>query len=93
MGLYDSIDRLENNIVRTSGAQQQIAKNIANLNNPAYVPPFDKELADAQGRIDRKVLLENEMAKMSKNSIEYNTYIRLLTNKYQSLKKIASQGK
>lgn len=88
------INHLENNIRECAKNQNVIAKNVANLNNPNYVPKtFDTELNDAQGRLDRKVLLEQEMTKMSRNSIRYNTYIKLLTMKYQNMRKVATLGK
>ncbi|OGI09574.1 MAG: hypothetical protein A2X41_06525 [Candidatus Margulisbacteria bacterium GWE2_39_32] len=89
-----SVEKLENGIQNCAKTQQDIAKNIANLSNPNYVPKtFDKELAEAQGRLDRKVLIEDEMTKMSKNSVHYNTYVKLLTMRYQNIRKVVTLGK
>lgn len=89
-----SISKLENNIKECAKTQSVIAKNVANLSNPDYIPnSFDRELAVAKGKLDKKVLLEQEMTKMSRNSIRYNTYIKLLTMKYQNMRKVATLGK
>jgi flagellar basal body rod protein FlgB len=90
----ESVDRLENGISKTVEAQKVIAKNIANLSNPNYIPEgFDDELKKAKIKLDRKVLLEQEMTKMSKNGLKYNAYLRLLTMKSQNLRRVATLGK
>lgn len=74
--------------------QEVHAQNIANINTPGYIPlEFDEILNKAVKKINKKISLEEEMAKLSKNSLEYSGYIKLLTQKVNILKTIATQGK
>lgn len=95
MALYDaSIKKVESAVKQTARNQEIIAKNIANLSNPDYVPKtFASELDKAKYQRERKVNLEKEMAKMGQNAVKYNTCNRLWTIKYQYLRKVATQGK
>lgn len=95
MALYDAgMINIENAVKQTAKNQEVIARNIANLSNPDYVPEtFDSELEKAKYERDRKVNMEKEMAKMGQNGVKYNACNRLWTIKYQYLRKVATQGK
>ena len=75
--------------------QAVIAHNIANANTPGYEAlTFDEELMRATKRVDKKnVVLEEEMAALTENSVRYSAYVKILTSKINVLKNIATQGR
>jgi len=72
-----------------------IAHNIANANTPGYVGvDFDEALNRAVKRAEgRGVVIEEEMAALTENSIKYSAYVKLLSSKVNILKTIATQGR
>lgn len=86
------IEKAMSNLVKN---QEVHAHNLANINTPGYEPvEFDEELQKAVKRLDnKKVVLEEEMAALSENSIKYTACVKLLTQKVNVLKTIASQGR
>ncbi len=90
-----SFDVLEQRMDRSAKIQAVIAQNIANANTPGYRPrKFDDVLNQAIERTDLdKVNLEEEMAAMAKNSIEYSAYVKLLAAKLNVLKSVVTQGR
>lgn len=96
VGIFDeSFEKLEKAMQRASLRQAVFAHNIANANTPDYVAlDFDEELGRAVERQDqKKVVLEDELSRLTKNSIEYSTYVKLLSSKINILKTIATQGR
>ena len=75
--------------------QEVIAHNIANAKTPGYEAlTFDKELMQAVKRLDRrKVVLEEELAALTDNSIKYSSYVKLLSSKSSVLRNIVTQGR
>ena len=75
--------------------QEVIAHNIANVKTPGYEAlTFDEQLMRAVKRLDRKqVVLEEEMAALTENSIKYSSYVKLLSTKINVLRTIATQGR
>jgi len=91
----NTISNLEGGM-RTSAAKQTvIAHNLANANTPGYEPmDFDEELGKAVKRQDsKKVILEEEMARLSENSVRYSAYVKLLTQKFSILRSVVTQGR
>lgn len=90
-----SFDALENAIRVSAKRQAVIAHNIANANTPGYeAKEFDEVLGKAVVREDnKKVVLEKEMDELSKNSMKYSSYVKLLSSKLGILRTIATQGK
>ena len=96
MELFDTtMSSLEKGILRSNKTQEVIAQNIANANTPGYVPQrFDEVLNKAVEKSDKKnVVLEEELADMSKNSTKYSAYVKLMTAKLAMLRTIVSQGR
>ncbi len=75
--------------------QAVIAHNIANINTPGYeAMKFDEVLNRAVKRAEkREVVLEEEMAQLTENSIKYSTYVKLMSTKLNVLRTIATQGR
>lgn len=68
--------------------------NLANANTPGFEPlEFDQELGKAVKQLDKKVVIEKELADLSENSIKYSAYVKLLSQKINIMKTIASQGR
>ena len=90
-----TFDDLEKSMRVTAMRQEVIAHNIANANTPGYVAmTFDEELMQAIKKQDKKkVVLEDELAALSKNSIEYSGYAKMLISKLNLLRTVARQGK
>jgi len=86
---------LEKTMKVSSARQSVIAHNLANANTPGYEPmDFDAELGKAVKRQDKKrVIIEEEMAALTDNSIKYSSYVKLLTSKMNILRTIATQGR
>lgn len=75
--------------------QAVIAHNIANAKTPGYeAMTFDEQLMHAVKRQDKKqVVLEEELAALTDNSIKYSTYVKVLSTKIGILRTIVTQGK
>lgn len=86
---------LEKAMKRSSEIQAVHAHNIANISTPGYEPmEFNEELGRAEKKLDgKKINVEEEMAKLSENTVKYSAYIKLLSQKINTLKSIASQGR
>lgn len=86
---------LERSTKITAMRQEVIAHNIANANTPGYVAmTFDEQLMQAVKKQDKKkVILEDELAALSSNSIEYSGYVKMITSKLNVLRTIARQGR
>lgn len=93
--MYDeTFINLQRSIISATKAQTVIAQNIANANNPDYEPlEFDKALDKAVKRANKKIVIEDEMAALSKNSIEHSAYVKLLASKISVLRTVATQGR
>ncbi len=86
---------LEKGMKEAAEEQAVHAHNLANVDTPGFMPlEFDKELGRAVKRLDqKKVVVEEEMAKLSENSMRYSAYVKLLTQKINILRTIATQGR
>ena len=85
---------LQQGINRATKVQTVIAQNIANANNPDYEPmDFDAALNKAVKRADKKIVIEDEMAALSKNSIEHSAFVKLLASKISVIRTVATQGR
>ncbi len=95
VSIFDpTFDNLEMAIERAVKKQAVIAQNIANANNPAYEAlEFDEVLDKAVKRANKTVILEEEMAAISKNSIDHSAYVKLLTSKISVMRTVATQGR
>jgi len=96
MMIFDStFYNLQKAIDNASRSQAIIAHNIANANTPGYVGmDFDKILGKAVRREDgRGIIIEEEMASLAENNIEYSAYIKLVSSKINILKTIVTQGR
>ncbi|MFC1559477.1 flagellar basal body rod protein FlgB [Candidatus Margulisiibacteriota bacterium] len=96
MQVFDStFNNLENGIEKATRVQSVIAHNIANANSPGFEPlEFDEVLNKAVKRVDRtKVILEEEMADLSKNSLKHSAYIKLLAAKINVMRTVATMGR
>ena len=93
----DTTVRLEGEIKETVRRQSIIAHNIANADVEGYQPiRFADELTEIQSRpgyTEDKVVIEEEMAKMTKNRIRHETYLKLYEMKLKTIKQVMSQGK
>jgi flagellar basal body rod protein FlgB len=98
--LYDdTLLRLEGEIKKSIRKQAIYAHNIANAKVDGYRPiRFEDELNELKSRPgwsieSDKVVMEEEMAKMTKNRIRHQTFLRLYNLKLEVLRKVATQGK
>lgn len=75
--------------------QEVITQNIANAKTPGYEAlTFDEELMQAVRRLNRKeVVLEDELAALTDNSIKYSSYVKLLSSRINIMRTIATQGR
>jgi flagellar basal body rod protein FlgB len=75
--------------------QSVIAQNIANAKTPGYEAlTFDEQLMRAVKRQERKqVILEEELASLTENSVKYSAYVKLMSSKINVLRTIATQGR
>ncbi len=89
------IGRLEGALGKAAQIQEIISQNIANASTPGYTAlKFDDVLGKAVERMDKpKVTLEDEMAQLAKNSIEYTAYSKLLISKLSAIRTVATQGR
>lgn len=78
-----------------SKRQAVITQNIANAKTPGYeAMDFDEELMRAVKRLEKKqVVLEEELASLTENSMQYSAFVKLLSSKINVLRTIAAQGK
>jgi len=95
MEIFDSsFIKLQEAISKATKRQAVIAQNIANLNNPDYKAlEFNDVLNKAVTRANSKVVLEEEMAALAKNSAENAAYAKILTSKLSALHFVVTQGK
>lgn len=96
IGLFDeSFNTLERAMQVATQKQSVIAHNIANAKTPGYEPMvFDEELMKAVKGLDKKsVVLEEELASLTKNSLKYSAFVKLLSSKITILRNIATQGR
>lgn len=91
----ESFNSLEHAMQVATQRQAVIAHNIANAKTPGYEPlTFDEELMRAVKRQDRKqVVLEDELASLTENSVRYSAYVKLMSSKIGVLRTIATQGR
>lgn len=93
----DTTVRLEGEIKETVRRQSIIAHNMANADLDGYQPiRFADELSEIQQRpgfTEDKVIVEEEMAKMTKNRIRHETYLKLYQMKLKAMKQVMTQGK
>ncbi len=94
-GLYDdTMLRLEGEIKKCVRKQVIYAHNVANAQVDGYKPiRFEEELKELEERPDYspetdKVVIEEEMAKMTKNRFKHQTFMRLYNLKLEVLKKV-----
>jgi len=96
LDIFDStFARLESSVHKTTRTQSIIAHNIANANNPDYEAlEFDEVLNRTVKRVDRKrVILEEEMADLSSNSLRHSAYVKLLASKINVMRAVATMGR
>lgn len=94
--LFDpTFGNLERAMEIATRRQEVITNNIANARTPGYEAlTFDQQLMRATKRMNNKgVILEDELAALTENSIAYSSYVKLLSSKFNILKTIASQGR
>lgn len=86
---------LERSMQIAAKRQAVIAQNIANANTPGYQAlEFDEQLMRAVKRQERKnVVLEDELAALTDNSMKYSAYVKLMTSKLNIIRTIATQGR
>lgn len=91
----ETFGNLERAMEIATKKQAVIAHNIANAKTPGYEAlTFDEELMRAVKRLDKKqVVLEEELAALTENSIKYSAYVKLLSSKINVLRTIATQGR
>lgn len=96
MRIFDgTFSNLEGALDVSAKRQAIISHNIANANTPGYVPlDFDEVLGKAVKRTNGKgVVIEEEMASLTENSVKYSAYVKLLSSKINILKTIVTQGR
>ncbi|MDI6731484.1 MAG: flagellar basal body protein [Candidatus Margulisbacteria bacterium] len=91
----EPIDTVEKAMEILTRRQEVIANNIANANTPNYKAlTFDEELMQAVEREkNTKIILEDELADLAKNSLEYSSYVKMMASKFNTLRTIATQGR
>ena len=93
----DTMLRLEGAIRETIRRQTIYAHNISNADVPNYKPirfaEEKKEIESRPGFTEDKVIVEEEMAKITKNKFKHQTFLRIYNMKMQTLKKVITQGK
>lgn len=95
-GVFDSqFNDVERSMEIATRWQEVITHNIANAKTPGYEPlTFNEELMQAEKRQDRKrVILEEELAALTDNSLRYSTLVKIFSAKIGILRSIATQGK
>ncbi len=91
----NTISNLEGGLRKSAAKQAVTAQNISNAETPGYAPlDFDEELGKAVKRQgNKKVILEEEMSNLSQNSVRYSAYVKLLTQKFNILRSVVTQGR
>jgi flagellar basal body rod protein FlgB len=90
----DTFVTLQRAVDRATKKQAVIAQNIANINNTQYEAlEFDEVLDKAVKRTNKTIVIEEEMAALSRNSIEHSAYIKLLASKINVIRTVATQGR
>ena len=96
LGIFDNtFMNLQHAMEISTKRQAIIAHNIANADTPGYEAlAFDEALGRAIKRVEgKKIILEEEMAALSENSIKYSAYVKLLSTKINILRTVATQGR
>jgi flagellar basal body rod protein FlgB len=96
VGLFgETFATLEKAMQVATQRQMVIAQNIANAKTPGYrAMTFDEQLMKAVERQDKtQVVVEDEMAALTANSVKYSAYTKMLTAKLGGLKSIVTQGR
>ena len=90
-----TFDQVENAMKIATARQEIISQNIANINTPGYEAlDFDAHLMKAVKRQnDSRVIMEQEMAALVKNSTDYSTLVKIYTARLGNLRSIATQGR
>lgn len=90
-----TINEIESKMKKAIDLQAMHAHNLANADTPGFKPlKFDEELNKAVERQDRKhVIVEEELSELSKNSVKYSAYVKLMSQKLNILRTIATQGR
>lgn len=94
--MYDgTFDNLTKAMAIAAKRQTIIAQNIANANNPDYVPlKFDEALNKAVEKADKgSVVLEDEMNDLSSVAGQHSAYIKFLTAKLSVIRTVVTQGR
>lgn len=94
--LFDpTFGNLERAMEIATRRQEVITHNIANADTPGYEAlTFDEQLMQAVKRLDKKdVVLEEELAALTDNSVKYSAYVKMLSNKFSVLRSIVTQGR
>ncbi len=94
--LFDTtFGNLERSMEIATRRQEVITHNIANAKTAGYEAlTFDEELMQAVKRLNRKeVVLEEELAALTENSIKYSSYVKLLSSRINTIRTIATQGR
>lgn len=94
--IFDPTFKNVESAMRASSAKQAVhAHNLANANTPDFEPlDFDDELNQAVKRQgEKRVIVEEEMSELAKNSVKYSAYVKLLSTKFGILRNIVSQGR
>jgi|WetSurMetagenome_2_1015567.scaffolds.fasta_scaffold599737_2 flagellar basal body rod protein FlgB len=90
----DTFNNVEMALNRATKKQAIIAQNIANAGNPNYIPKdFDEVLNKAVERKNKNIVIEEEMATLSKNAIDHSAYVKLLASKIGVLRTVVTQGR
>jgi flagellar basal body rod protein FlgB len=96
MEIFDAqFSNLERAMEIATRRQEVITHNIANAKTPGYEAlTFDEQLMRAEKRLDRKnVVLEEELAALTENSIKYSSFVKMMSTKMNVLRTIATQGR
>ena len=94
--LFDrSFSGLEQAMQIATQKQMVIAQNIANAKTPGYrALTFDEQMMRAVERLDRPdVVIEDELAALTVNSVRYSACTKLMAAKIGVLKTIVTQGR
>jgi flagellar basal body rod protein FlgB len=96
VGMFDeTFGGLERAMQVATQRQMVIAQNIANAKTPGYKAlAFDEQLMRAVERQDRQdVVLEDELAALTANSVKYSACTKLMASKIGVMKTIVTQGR
>ncbi len=96
INIFDNtFDNLQRAMDITTKKQAILSHNIANIDTPGFKPlDFDEVLGKAVRRAEgRPLVLEEELAALSENSIRYSAYVKLISSKINVMRTIATQGR